>query len=391
MIDYLKRTKQIYPPYIAERFGVDVTEVISEYINQHKHARFHNNMLHDHIPEQHWYYEVCDTPYKRGQFHPDKTIQNYWLNNQRNDQHYSVFKHDRGWTQNVKSTGSVSCSNTMISTDLFWLELDRKDHEGNANFYKAIQDALTIRRRITDIEPTAKVWVFTSGNHSAHIGIDTRVFGRPVTDQSFTYAWANLAHKLAQDVRFNNGICDPRKHDDFDKVRTAFQLEYGNVVADKHTIMQALENIDPNIYRTNSLIRQPYSIHPTGKHKKSLVDADGNFDYSPKHLILDSKPNPKLMSLWIDSFKRPEKKAKRSTKNYDQDYIIETFSKYVEGFDPDRADSNGWVKAYNPFYVDTNPDFAINIESGYVHDFGDSTYSLTFDEFLLKLRQTTNK
>ena len=392
MNNYLKHNTEKYPPHVADKLGWTIDEVISEFINIYPNARFVDNMLIADHPDEYWYYEVCDTPYGRGQYQPASSIQKYWLNNQRSDQHVSAFKHDERWLKNLKSTGSVSCQNTKISADLLWIEIDRKDYKGQANFHESIIHAQKVKQRTRTAyrqaggNPDHVAWVFTSGNSSSHVAVNTSIFGSPVTDQRYNFVWGNMAHALAADVRFNNGLIDVRS-EPFEKVLSAFKLEYGDVVADRHNVLQSMENIDPNIYRTNSLIRQPWSVHPKGGHKKALVDDKGNFVYEAKALDIVKK-KPLLASWWLDCFEERQQRT-TSNKKYDETFIIETYSKHLKGFNPDNADSRGWCGPYySCFYEnDSNPAVYINIKNGVYFDHGSPDHNYSFDEFILEMRK----
>jgi hypothetical protein len=414
---YINHTKSVFIPHLAERFNMTVPEAIVEILNSwdsFSNPRMINNMLTVDTAPNRFYVEVCDSKYNRGKYITEDKLADHCYLNQKVDQHISVFTHCDKWTRNADETGSVSCNGTQVSARYIWLELDRKDYHGEASLEKAMTDAHHIKDSLCEIlrgkvEPDNVAQVFTSGNKSAHVAVNPHLFGSPVTDDIHCgrgKVWYNLAHLLSADVRHRKGVRDVYglSTDDlvsayiqsypkdtvmtFDDLKKAMNLPHVTkqemfrllqdkpniIMYDRDRMSRSLENIDPNLYSKNSLIRQPYSFHETG-HKQKVIPkkAIKPFDFTPTI--------PYLLSWWLDSYKTVHRK-KDFTPREDQGEIIKFFSEHIADFDPDQADNNGWVRGlYNPLYEDTNPSCSVNINTGYVKDFGSVNYSMDFDKF----------
>jgi len=395
--NYLRNTKSVYFPKLCDKFGYSPRKAITELSKYWNRLHLFDNMIMWGKDTNRWYYEVCDTKYDRANYIPAQTIQPFWNGNRKEDQHYSTFAHNDKWVDNIKQNGSVSCEHTLVKAPLLWIEIDRKDPYGNANFQKSLNDGNKLKKnflreykRRGGQNPENVCWVFTSGNNSTHVAINCSLFGSPITRQKWCgrgKPWYNLAHKIADDLRFDNGLIDPY-FEDPEYVKSFFVLEYGKEPEDKQMMLQAMENIDPNIYSVNSLIRLPWSIHEKSGLPKSLYKND--FIYRPQALNITDEP-PLFLDWWIDSFKTKEKPRKKKVSldnNIDSSYIEEVYSRYYPEIRNMIPDSDGWVgRFHSKFYSDGNPDVTINLENGYHHDFGSHVYSLTFNEFLAEVKQ----
>lgn len=377
--DYVRQTPEFYPPHVAEVLDISETQVyayIARSWETWKNPHVVDNMVHTSYKTDTWVYEICNTPYRRGRYLSVNHIKKFWEVNRKENQHYSMFAHDSRWAENADESDSVSCSNTMIAAPMFWLELDRKDYFKNADLSKALEDGQHIVDRIKILTGLDNVaWLFTSGNNSAHVLVNGSIFGNIITQQNRADAFYRLALELAGDIRFDNGIINPYELDDeelTEAVNNAYGLQLKEV--DSQKACASLENIDPNIYRTNSLIRQPYSIHESSGQPKALI---GN-----ENVRLVQHP-PVLMNMWFQNWERPEKPKKIFDCEYDNSYIMEEYSKVFPEIGLYKPNHKGWVgKFYNPFYEDTNAGVSININTGYMKDFGSQRYSMTFEEFL---------
>lgn len=386
--DYVRRNPVFHPPRVAESLGVTVSQVLKWTADLwHKFPNPHvvDNMIHTQAPNQKWVYETCDTPYRRGRYFPADSIQDWWLRNQRENQHYSMFAHDDKWVDNLKKTESVSCSNTQVYCPMLWIELDRKDYNKVPDLDKALKDGQHIVDRIEVLSGVDNVaWNFTSGNNSSHVLVNGSLFGNPIVSQDRTDVFHRLALKLAGDVRYSNSVVDPYRLSEEDLKSELFKVcpDAKHQKWDTQRACATLENIDPNIYRTNSLIRQPWSVHESSGRPKQLV---GN--HRPQQLEI-APHKPILLEYYFDAWERPKTKKKIVDRNYNSSYIIQELSKVFPDIQHRDPNPEGWIKGfYNPFYNDGNPDLSINIETGYLFDFGSQKYSMSFDEFLIKSRQ----
>lgn len=424
--NYFRQNSSIYFPHLLQKTDLSARELAK------KISKFDfqivNNMIQTDTQDKNWWFELCSSKYHRGSYRPEDAMQSAWLSNRGEDRHVSVFSHDKKWKQNIdKGGGSVSCRGTMVKSSLFWIEIDRKDWRGQTDLDKAIDDGLTILSnfkdevlsRQPDIDNDAIGWLFSSGNKSTHLAINASLFGSPITHQKWCgrrKVWYNLAHKIAGDVRFGNGVEDVAKLNQ-QYLEKHFKVAYPNVrilnepharkilnapdlpkdklrltlkehpnlfLWDGQIASQALENIDPNIYHTNALIRQPWSKHETGGYHKVLIDETG-FG-KPKPLNLKPLP-PLLVDWWWDAWEEPEYKIDLDT-TYNSSYIIEQYKEVFPDIEYIEPNSKGWVgRFYNPFYSDSNADVTININTGFLKDFGSERYSMSFEEFLLKKKE----
>lgn len=380
---------------MSEALGIHISEVFTVIIeswNEFENPHVVNNLIYTNYGNRKWVYEVCDTPYKRGRYRSANSIESYWEKNRRENQHYSMFAHDDKWVENVTNTGSVSCSNTQLYAPLLWVEMDRKDYRKRPNLQKALQDGQLLQDKmkiLTGLDDVA--WAFTSGNNSSHVAINGSLFGNPIVDQSNVNVFYNLALKLTRDIRFNNRVINPYVLDR-NELEKELQRAYPEMVIggsgetgfkwDGQTACSALENLDPNIYRTNSLIRQPYSRHEaTGKPKELLGD-------EPLKL---SQHKPKLLKLWFDAWETTYTKKKTFDKQYSSSYIVQQYKPYYPEIDLYKPDANGWVGPFHSvLYDDSNPSVYINMETGFLQDFGNAYHSVTMKQFLNRVGDGRN-
>ncbi|HSH25035.1 MAG TPA: hypothetical protein VLA13_05805, partial [Massilibacterium sp.] len=248
------------------------------------------------------------------------------------------------------------------------------------------EDGQHIADKLRILAPMDNVaWVFTSGNNSAHVLINGSLFGNPIVSQNRTGVFHRLALKLAGDVRHKNNVDNPYTLDDDILKEELFKVypDARHQKFDPQKACAALENLDPNIYRVNSLIRQPWSLHESTGNAKGLLG-----DATPTKLNLTSH-KPILLDMYFDSWERPEPKKKKTfDKVYNSNYIVEEYSKYYPDIVHMEPNHNGWVGRFHSiWYDDRNPDVTININTGALVDFGSQRYSMSFEEFLLRTRQ----
>lgn len=366
-IKYARKVRELYLPYVADKFGVPIGKLVDVVCKDHtfRKAKFVDNVLVLDSQDTAPWFETCDTKYNRGTHVHRNQLHDWQVSNQKKDQHISVFGHDGLWTKNAEKTGSVSCSNTWIEPQYLYLELDRKDYN------HSLRDALTIYSNFPYREYLS---LWHSGNRSVHIEVPASLFGSPLTKQEngagIGKLYYNLAHRCAGDVRHTNGLVDAWTLP-IGEVKEAYEKVYGSITNESHQhIRQSMENIDPNLFRVNSLIRSRWSIHEkTGKQKIPVIKA------------LKENPKPYLLDWSFECYDSVIKKRKHIHVHVNQDEVIEFYSQNVDGFDASYADSNGWVDGcYSPFYEDNNPSVAINIENGWYFDHGNPVDSLSFQE-----------
>jgi hypothetical protein len=386
IIEYTRKVKQIYLPYLWDKWGVEPEEFSKAFASAKIKGRMVDNLFHLNPPESPDWYEVCDTKYKRGKYIHRNQLVKHFLNNQKKDQHYSVYGHDKNWIENFTRSGSVSCRNTYVAADWIYLELDREEVQ------KAYDDANFILFNFAYPDITK---LFHSGNRSIHIQISTKVFGSPMGLQEsvsgFGKLFYNLAHKIAGDARHNNGLVDPWTMNEEtikEEYETLFKTKVPN---DIQSIRQSLETIDPNLFNVNSLIRSPFSIHEKTGKKKLPVDIQTQKPTVNPKLILDFDHKFPYLIHWVYECYQPViRKKTYKTLTDNEDYICEVYSKYLDDFSPSDADSKGFVNGlYSPFYDDSHPSVAINIFNGMYKDFGNPLDTYSLEEFIARVQNIT--
>ena len=364
--DLIQREGGIYIPYIVDTSGLSLEKVCQIVIDEWPAGHMKDNLYVPKLDTPRWYYEVCDTPYNRGKVVHRNIIKEYCENNETVDQHHSVFLHDQEWVDNIVKKDTIKTYST-VRCDSIWLELDRKSDGG---LDKAIVDASIIYDRFPYKDHIC-VWV--SGNQSTHIEIDGALFGNPRGSKSKlcgrgNYIY-NLAHFIAGDVRHKNGLVDPWLEDE-EKVRQAYINLTGR--QPKEGYKQELENIDPNIYGFNSLIRAKWSIHEKGKGQKVPIFGTPEFPTT----------KPVLLSWYVQNCYQKRRDRPVVEVDVESSYIVQEFLD-IPGFDPN--DCNPWSShLYNPFDPeDTKPGLTVNIENGLFWDFGNPDYQFGFVEYLM--------
>jgi hypothetical protein len=393
---YTKKVKELSLPYLWKKWGVEpevLTNSICELWETFENPHMVDELLKLNVDSEPRFREICDTKYKRGKHIENINLHKYQEHNIKEDQHQSVYLHDERWVKNYKETGKVSCSNTNVMIDTLWLELDRTE------LRKARDDVLSFMLMF----PHESYYrVFYSGNRGFHIQVDGTIFGSPIGSQHKLTGIGKLAYNLAHetfgDIRHNNDIKDVWLLSRGKLYKTYYDT-FG-VIPDTSDEMlqktkQELENIDPNIYYVNSLIRQPYSIHEKSGNKKSLVNiydlTSENYNTNKKILDFNNK-KPYLIHRVYDCLE-PRVKFVKSYDNYDnEDEIINFYGNIFNYFDPEDANNDGWVNnLYSPFYEDTSPSVAVNIKTGHYKDFGELTHSFSIFEVYSKIYKTSIK
>lgn len=404
LVEYFRQNEETFLPYVADKFGMSMSELQVE-LGEMWHI-FHNphmidNLFHTNAPTQKWYFEVCNTPYKRGRSIPFENAQEHWRTNQRENQHMSVFAHDKQWRDNAIRTGSVSCYDTQLFVPWLWVELDRKDHKKVGDINKAIIDALKIKSKFSK-----DCIVYSSGNKSTHILINGSVIARPILSQKNNGIINRVIHRIVDNIRFGIGEADVSVYSPA-RLREHFQAcypevtvfeqrevegmnlsDYPNVfVWDTDTARSSTENLDSNIYNVNSLIRQPWSIHESGGHKKVPIDRRGHFTYGYKPFKFENNP-PMFLDLYYEEWE--DKKAKQFIDNGEpKGYIEEYYAKFYPEITEMQPNAQGWVgKFYSVLYDDTNAGVSINLSNGYHKDHGSEEFSMTMDEFKKRKKYT---
>lgn len=384
--EYIRDTKKVYIPQLCLDLGIDKEIAVDAIINvweKLEHPYMFNNMLYVSNLYPANYYEVCDTERDRGNYIREDKLPTYIETNRKENQHQSVFKHDTSWSQNVKQTGSVSCSNTIVGLDWLPIELDRE------SLTKAMLDAAKIYTQFP-YQNRMKLWY--SGNKSIHIMVHTSLFGNIYGDQEQITGMGKLCYRIAEricgDVRYGNGLTDP-----YFLKRNEVYTAYANTFKERPDLKrraqdykQKLENFDPNLFNVNSLIRLPYSKHERGKKYKTLLSINDllNKEISQNKTqesldIVDK--NPYLIH-WVHELYKPKRKEAKENiipiedKGKIQRVLDEIFGDEIEY---EMANHNGWINnLLSPFYDDDRASVAVNIKRGYYKDFGepDDTFDL---------------
>jgi hypothetical protein len=391
-LTYFRKNREINIPYLADKWGVSyeqLTTLIVDNFHHYPNAGMVDQLYFFEQPRQEWYYEVCDTKYRRGKVVRSEDLDTYCFTNDKTDQHHSVYAHERTWIQKVREGGGKvsSVGEHTIKMETLYIELDRKADGG---LEKAIIDAQYIvntLRRISRLEPVA----YYSGNTSIHIAVDARLFGSPIARSSHLAGfgkWAyNLAHTIAGDVRYRNGLYDSWTTP-IREVIEAHTKAYG-VRGDKDRVRQIMENIDPNIYGANSLIRAPWSFHEKSGFQKVPWETANIAERLPTFVDRKHTVPPILLHEYIKA-QTTIKEKKTVECEHNIDYITSEFAETFDDFDPTECDNKGWVRGlFNPWYKDTNPSLSVNVVTGQIYDFGHPDYRTSFIGFLMKKYELT--
>jgi hypothetical protein len=366
LMDISKNMDGVFLPFIANQTKTKLTTLIKSVLRHFPEAHMVNNLLCLHTDAKKWWTEICFGKTNRGMVYESDSIEQMLKRNPRSDTHQSVFDHDTEWKKKASATRSVSGLGEMIRASSVWIEIDRKIDGG---YKKALKDAETF---LETFPAHDHVRLWTSGNQSIHIEINGALFGNP-TGRADVLAGRgryiyNLAHDLFGRIRYPDAPLDPWLNkkaaeayyrDKFGKPKPGFQQE--------------IEEIDPNIYSANSVIRAKWSFHEkTNKPKKLIV--------GPKRF---EPVAPILLATYINACEVRKKQVEIPNLNYDSTLIVEEFFD-IEGFDPNNADSESWVRGlHNPFYDDNKPSLSVNIEDGRFWDFGNPDYQFGFVKYLM--------
>jgi hypothetical protein len=365
--EYLRLHRIVIPSIYIKKYGVDKQAFYDE-LKLVNGIRFvDGSFTMDHNDPM----MVIETMhnFKRGQYVYLNEYLNYCNKPKGEDQHVGVFAHDMSWVERYRETGSVSKAGRFVYPPILWLDIDRKANTRS----EALKISLDQAEKIVAKLPKGSYTVFSSGNKGAHIAVSTRLFGRPSGSRTELTGrgklFYNLAHRLAGDARWDNGMYDP--HMATDEMVIEKYLELNLPYVDISLMRQELETIDPNLYGSNSTIRAPHSIHEKSglyKHTQFGASFEEVFNYS----------GPPELIHWVISANQPVARPNRyesipiSHRKIDRLYN----EMFGEQWDPSRE----WVdKLHNPFYDDHNPSVSVNSETGFFKDFGaESDYSLPF-------------
>jgi hypothetical protein len=365
--EYLRKYRLVVPSLYLKQYGCTKEEFYSE-LKQIHNIRFVDKAFTvDHNDPQ----MVIETMhnFRRGKYIYLNEYLDYCNKTKGEDEHIGVFAHDLSWVERYKETGSVSKAGKFVYPPVLWLDIDRKESSRS----KSIRASLDQAEKIVAKLPQDSYTVMSSGNKGAHIAISTRLFGRPSGSRTDLTGrgrlFYNLAHRLAGDARWDNGLSDP--HMAIDEVVIEKYLELDKPYVDIAFMRQELETIDPNLYGSNSTIRAPKSVHEkSGLYKQHEFGAQFEDMYHYN--------GPAELIHWVISASQQVARPNRfhnvpvSHKKIDKLYN----DIFGDMWDPSRE----WVdKLYNPFYEDSNPSVSVNSETGFFKDFGaESDYSLPF-------------
>jgi hypothetical protein len=370
---------------MERRYKVESDAVFTTLINEWfrlDNPRFYNGSVMTNFKNEMFYFEHCDTRFKRGKYCREESIAGVihtQSKDPRKDQHMSTFAHCQKWKKHLDRKGSVKgVGPHKVYSPYVYVELDRDSLE------EAMYDAWLIARNFP-YPQHMRFW--HSGNKSIHIGVDSRLFGSPV-------GWAkdmagrgklyyNLAHKVAGDLRHNNGLSDPY-FAPRDEVREVYKETFGRDIEDgEGKFLEARkesENLDPSLFSPNSLIRMPYSIHEKSNGQKIEVSLDGlmNMELVPSTRKVEKNLRPFLLDWSFECMEAKERPHTRKQFVTDSGMVTAVYSKYIEGFAERDTNSDGFISGlFNPLYKDTRPSCSVNLTTGEMHDFGSGeTYDL---------------
>ena len=391
---------ELYPPYIAKKTDEPVDAVTRAICQLHKKSPvyLHQGMIRPWTPRSVYIERVSGRTYNgqytklRGQY---ENVTKYTTLTRsvtdKKDMHYSTFGHDHKWVANVKKTGSVTCNNTFVYLYRLFFDIDRDD------FADAQSDTQKLCERLDLRGIDYNVW--HTGGRGYHVELPGHLFGHVFDQQERICGRGklvyNLAHDIAGDFRFENGISDPHFTPNGELIKAYYDMSGNRIAASE--IKKHLENIDPNLYYTNSTLRRPYTLHEKTGDPKRPVSPKTFQPVTPKTWPVYPHPNhpPHFLHTVYDNY-RPKKNPNpaRNIKSVDAatGVIVELFEEYFPDFDADRANSKGWVDGlYNPLYKDGNPSVGVNIHTGAVKDFGNPDYDMDIITLISKHDSITRR
>jgi len=335
-----------------------------------------------------YHYEVLPSQYIRGKsfMEPIKLHEYCGVQGQaagKIDGHHSVFAHNHSFIEHVKNTGKVANpKNTEVMLDWLWLEIDGD----------TIYDSIHIAEQIIFGHGSKLSYllnhlqVYWSGNRSIHIGVDGQLFGNLRGSQEWLCGDGKIAYQLAHRLveHLNNGVMFPYLTSE--EVLVQYSQQLGLNFKDINQARKHYEVIDPNLFRVNSTIRMPNTIHPKTNQPKLHIGVTG---IVRKKIEFSSykrrKVWPYLLSLVEMSLRPVEPPRKSSSKSLDltSDEYAFVFSKFM---DLNGHESGDWINGLeSPFYEDSNPSVALNIRQGLYKDFGHPDHVFNLEEFIGKM------
>lgn len=385
-LTYFKRNRELSIPYFSNKFGLSIKDTCALICSNYKSfpdAGMVDGLYYYSQPNNQWFYEVCNTKFRRGRYVRWEQLDKYNKANNKEDQHHSVYGHDHRAVTYARKNKKVSgVDEHQIKLHNLYLEIDRKI----GGFDKVLKDVSRICWRL-NIHSGVYPEVWFSGNSSIHLAVDARLIGSPQglsgKIAGFGKVAYRTAHQIAGDVRYRNKLIDswttPLR-----EVMDEYERVYKEP-ADKNTVRQIMENLDPNMYSTNSVIRAPYSVHEKGGKAKVAYHPDRLYEreaYVPKRV--DFLP-PTLLHYYVEEYERKINYNKKVDCDVNNDYILFEFLDMFKDLDPATANGDGWCSGlYNPWYDDGNPSLAVNLDHGTIHDFGHPDYRFNFIDFLMK-------
>lgn len=394
LLHYTKRVKRLNYLYLLHHFGCTPDELTIAFVEIWDKLDnpfvFEQYIIHGEINDL-WYYEICNTPYVRGEYIHENELYTWCKKHQFPDMHHSVYTHDKRWIEQIHEVNGNKkvggCTNTKVKVNWLPIELDRKLAPNS--LYKAMDDAYNIVAK-WNIDRYCSIYY--SGNNSIHLMLDGGLFGNPRGYQNALCgrgkAIYNTAHAIAGDIRYNNNLVDAHL-EPLSKVMKAYYNQY-NTIGDKDKVRQAMENLDPALYDVNSLIRLPFSWHEIGRKQKTELTMNQLLlrDTNGKFRSLSLSAPPLLLHIYFENYER-KVKPKKVIYIDNLDLVSQEFG-CIPDFDPNNANPDGWVnKLYSPFYDDSNPSVGVNIKTGFYKDFGNPEHTFNFLEFLAKKHDIT--
>lgn len=323
--------------------------------------------------DEQYVYEILPSQYTRGQYygtlqyledlyHPKgKAVGKL-------DHHHSVFAHDKIWMNHVFNSGRVGgAKDTKAKLD--WLPLEI-DGETLAHSMERAREILKGPLR----ECLNHVRVFWSGNRSIHLMVDGQLFGSLRGSQDWLCGDGNVAYQIAHYLVEHMALVS------MPYMRSEQEIS--------HELRKTYEIIDPNLYRVNSTIRMPNTIHPKSVKPKIEIGVKNlMFNHIEYFSYKRSFSPPKLLYLVTKSL-TPIRKPKYVGRSNQEAYTTGDYEKIYRTFmDLDGYESGGWVnKLESPFYDDHNPSVAVNLDTGIYIDFGEPSHKFNVEEFVMRIK-----
>lgn len=380
---YCLKHNELSYKYLSKKFDLSYFEMSDQLCgvwDKFDNPHMVDNMLVTNYKKQRWYYELCDTKYNRGKVLPINYIQDYWIGNQEKDQHTSMYAHDQAWVEDFEGSGSVSNCGEKLFLPMLWVEIDRKDYGGEVHPKQAMKDGHKLADKFSES------FVMTSGNASSHILLNGAMFGNPIINRHNWKVIKILVSIISAGLRFDKINSDPTYYNKkiLKRLIQEYYPRYNTENFKVQRAINALENVDMNVYHPNALMRQPWSYHESGGDQKK--------DDLPPRKLEFTKNKPENLHLYWKAWDKYEKIKNKINKNVEvkhkKSYIVNIYKDYYPDIEHADVNKDGWTnkRFHNVFYEDGNADVVFNMETGYMKDFGSRRFSMSLKKFKRKIK-----